>query len=704
MSDADSLNPIRSPAITDEDRRQARNELHSLQDRTEIFCICDLTGRVLDIGGAFETITGHTPSALVGRPLSDVVVEEDMAATLEVAAILQRDNEVRTLCNRYRRADGSIRHILWTCVLSPNKALIYSIGRDVTELNEATATVKTRATLLEMAGKIAMFGGWSMDLLTDELTWSDEIHTLLDHNPSKSVHSLEESLALFETSSRTRAAQTLQSCRDTGDDFDIELQMVTSKGRLIDVRMTGKCERDASDQPIRVVGAIQDITAQKQTLRELERLAYFDHLTGLANRQQLLDQVEAERGNCTRRRQQAALLCINIDDFKLLNHSRSHSLGDQLLTLVAHRLEACARPGDLVARIDGDNFMMLMRGLESDPQRAAEQARNMCQRLQASLTEPYRLKSLQHRITVSIGIALYGMPAQPTESLLQRANLALQAVKARGGQASQFFDPGLQHSVSLRAEMEAALRDAIDGDELVLHYEPQVLANGKVVAAEALLRWQHPDKGLIGPGDFIPLAESSGLMVPLGRHVLKRACAQLALWQSDPRLSSLRMAVNVSPSEFRHTDFVDQALAIIEHSGIDPRQLTLELTESLLLENVPEIIERMQLLKAHGIHFALDDFGTGYSSLSYLQQLPLDQLKLDMSFVRRLPDDPRTAAIVRTIITLGFNLGLDLVAEGVETEAQRSFLFGEGCHCFQGHLFAPSQEAHSLARWLASRD
>lgn len=690
--------------ITAGDREQARRTLLGQEDRDEILCIVDGDGRFLDVSGGLQRASGLLPDALVGRCFADIVVSEDLQATMERFSALKSEGAKVTFTNRCRDGLGKIHHLRWTGTWSAERGLAFVCGRDVTELAEATATLKARGTLLEMAGKLAQFGGWSLDLRDNRLVWSKEIFVILGLPNNRPPLSLAGVMALFTPKSQQVITETLARCRIKGGEFDLELQMSTLTYRRIEVRITGRCEVDGHHQPTHIIGALQDISRQKLAQQDIERLAYFDPLTGLANRQQLHEKIGLQRSICSHKQLNAALLSVNIDNFKTFNNSQGHFAGDQLLMLVGERLSASARDVDLVARTDGDNFVVLMRGLDPDPERAATQTRNLASRIMTSLTETYRLRDgREHRLTISVGIVMFGEVSKSADVLLQQSALAMQAVKADGGHAIRFFDPVLQSAANNRAKTESALRSAIDTDDLFLHFEPQITASGRAVAAEALLRWVHPSLGLIRPADFIPLAEASGLIIPLGRHVLKQACKSLIQWRHHPQTAHLKIAVNISAAEFRHVDFVEQTLAIIADSGVDPRWLTLELTESLLLTDITQVIERMHRLKAHGIRFSLDDFGTGYSSLAYLQQLPLDQLKLDMSFVGKLPDDARSAAIVRTIIALGRSLELELIAEGVETEAQRQFLLDAGCDGLQGHLFTPALTAEALATWLAKR-
>ncbi|MCB1968181.1 MAG: EAL domain-containing protein, partial [Candidatus Accumulibacter sp.] len=316
------------------------------------------------------------------------------------------------------------------------------------------------------------------------------------------------------------------------------------------------------------------------------------------------------------------------------------------------------------------------------------------------LNEPYRLGDYLHRSTPSIGVTLFGERTTCVDELLKQTDLAMYQAKKAGRNTLRFFDPQMQTAVSARVAMEDELREALLEEQFILHYQPQVDRAGRITGLEALVRWQHPRRGMVSPAAFIPAAEETGLIVPLGRWVLAAACAQLSAWARDEQTADLTLAVNVSASQFRLQDFVGQVLAALDDSGANPGKLKLEVTESLLLDNVEEIIAKMHLLKARGIGFSLDDFGTGYSSLSYLKRLPLDQLKIDQSFVRDVLTDPNDAVIARTIVSLGQSLGLEVIAEGVETEEQRAFLAAHNCHAYQGYLFGKPAPATALASTL----
>jgi diguanylate cyclase (GGDEF)-like protein/PAS domain S-box-containing protein len=441
------------------------------------------------------------------------------------------------------------------------------------------------------------------------------------------------------------------------------------------------------------VASLTDITARKVAEEEIRNLAFYDPLTRLPNRRLLLDRLQHAMASSARSQRYCALLFIDLDNFKTLNDSLGHDTGDLLLQQVAERLTNCVREADTVARLGGDEFVVILEDLSSNQTEASSQVESAVEKILASLGRMYRLESYEIHSTPSIGITLFVDCRNSIDDLLRQADLAMYQAKAAGRNTWRFFDPKMQAMASERAAIEHGLRSAIAGDDFQLHYQPQVTRNGRLIGAEALLRWQHPQLGAISPAQFIPVAEETGLILPIGNLVLQTACDQLVRWERQPESAELTLAVNVSARQFRHADFVDQVLAAIERSGANPRQLKLELTESLLLDDLEETISKMMLLKDKGISFALDDFGTGYSSLSYLKRLPLEQLKIDRSFVRDVLIDQNDAIIAKTIVALAQSLGLDVIAEGVETAGQRDFLVSIDCHSYQGYFFGKPMAA-----------
>jgi len=458
--------------------------------------------------------------------------------------------------------------------------------------------------------------------------------------------------------------------------------------------------KDSNGKVTHYIGAHYDITERKRAEQKINELAFYDQLTGLPNRTLLMDRLKQAMATSTRNAKRGALLFIDLDNFKTLNDTLGHDMGDMLLKQVAQRLASSVREGDSVARLGGDEFVVMLEDLSQNPREAAPQAEIVGEKILARLNEKYQLASTVHYSTPSIGITLFSGHQESIDVLLKRADLAMYEAKSAGRNTLRFFDPEMQAIITNRAELEADLHEALLQNQFLLHYQAQIV-DGQLTGAEVLLRWKHPQRGMVSPADFIPLAEESGLILPLGQWALETACRQLVAWSTQPDMAHLTVAVNVSALQFRQADFVDQILEVLAATGADPNCLKIELTESMLVANVTEIIEKMFALKAKGVGFALDDFGTGYSSLSYLKRLPLDQLKIDQSFVRDVLTDPNDAAIAKTVIALAESLGLGVIAEGVETASQRDFLADSGCHAYQGYFFSrplPIADFEAFAR------
>jgi diguanylate cyclase (GGDEF)-like protein/PAS domain S-box-containing protein len=445
--------------------------------------------------------------------------------------------------------------------------------------------------------------------------------------------------------------------------------------------------RDAAGQITHHVCALTDITERKASEQEIRNLALFDFLTQLPNRRCLMDRLQHALAASARTGQCGALLFIDLDNFKDLNDTLGHNVGDMLLQQAARRFVGCVRESDTVARLGGDEFVIMLENLSDDTELAAEQARAIGAKLLARQNEPYTMGPHQHSCTSSVGITVFRGEQESLEDLLKQTDLAMYQAKAAGRNTMCFFDPAMQTVVSARAALDADLRHGLSQQQFMLHYQPQVDAEGRITGAEALLRWQHPTRGLVPPMQFIAAAEASGLILPLGAWVLEQACAQLVAWSREPATAALELAVNVSPRQFYQPDFVEQVMGALVRSGAAPRLLKLELTEGLLLDDVEASIAKMALLKAAGIGISLDDFGTGYSSLAYLKRLPLCQLKIDRSFVRDILHNADDAAITKTILTLADSMGLSAIAEGVESAEQKNYLARQGCRAFQGYLF-----------------
>ncbi len=437
------------------------------------------------------------------------------------------------------------------------------------------------------------------------------------------------------------------------------------------------------------VDTITDISQRKAAEDEIQRLAFYDPLTQLPNRRLLLDRLHHALASSARTDRMGALLFIDLDNFKVLNDTLGHDQGDLLLQQVAQRLLACVREGDSVARLGGDEFVVVLEDLSRVAQEAATQAERVGEKILTALNKAYDLTGRKHHNTPSIGITLFWGHLNSVDELMKYADLAMYEAKKAGRFTLRFFDPEMQATITARADLEKDLREGMSQDQLLLYYQPQVDAAGRTTGAEALLRWQHPQRGLVLPNAFILLAEETGLILPMGQWILETACQQLVAWAPQPDTAALSIAVNVSAAQLREPTFVAHVLAALQSSGAEPSKLKLELTESLLFTNVEETIAKMQALQRVGVRFALDDFGTGYSSLSYLKRLPIDQLKIDQSFVHDLRADTDDGAIVHAIVALAKSLNLPVMAEGVETEAQRDRLAALGCDAYQGFLFGP---------------
>jgi diguanylate cyclase (GGDEF)-like protein/PAS domain S-box-containing protein len=448
------------------------------------------------------------------------------------------------------------------------------------------------------------------------------------------------------------------------------------------------------------VASLTDISASKAASEEIRNLAFFDPLTKLPNRRLLIDRLKQSLISSTRSENKGALLFLDLDHFKTLNDTLGHDVGDLLLRQVAERLLHCVRGTDTIARIGGDEFIVLLENLGLDDLQAATEVEVISNKILGAISQQYQLDLHSYRITASIGSVLFNDQDTGFDELLKQAEIAMYQAKESGRSALCFFDPKMQESINIRAELESELRIAVEQKQFELYYQSQVDNASRIIGAEALIRWQHPDRGLISPFDFIPLAEETGIILPIGHWVIDAACAQLKLWQRSAHTRELSLSVNVSAKQCHQADFVEQVEHLIKFHDIDPAFLKLELTESTLLEDVEGIISKMITLRKVGVRFELDDFGTGYSSLQYLKRLPLNQLKIDKSFVSDIAITSPDQTLVCTIIAMAHSLNLNVIAEGVETEDQLQFLKINGCDHYQGYLFSKPIPVHSFETLL----
>jgi diguanylate cyclase (GGDEF)-like protein/PAS domain S-box-containing protein len=562
---------------------------------------------------------------------------------------------------RRRKGEARLRAIFDT---STDALLISDAQGTITQANEQIERLLgyTRDELL----------GQSIDMLVPEY--------------SRGAHPKQRgAFANSPVARRMGQALGVKALRKDGSECDVEVSL----------------SRIESDQGYLFVSSLRDITDRKKAEEKINELAFFDPLTGLPNRILLLDRIKQAMTTSARNNNFCALLFLDLDKFKTINDTLGHDVGDHLLQQVAQRLSSSVRAGDTVARLGGDEFVVMLEGLSLNEREAASQTEAIGEKIQGALNFAYKLKNVAYYSTSSIGMTLFKGDQTEIEVLLKQADLAMYKAKEAGRNALCFFDQDMELVVMKRAALESDLRTAVLEQQFLLYYQAQVVGNDRITGAEVLVRWQHPQRGMVSPAEFIPLAEETGLILPLGQWVLNTACTQLAVWASQAEMAHLSIAVNVSAHQFHQPDFVDQVLVCINNTGANPQRLKLELTESVLVSNIEEVIKKMVALKSKGVSFSLDDFGTGYSSLAYLKLLPLDQLKIDQSFVRDVLSDPNDAAIAKTIIALAQSLSLGVIAEGVETAAQRNFLAMAGCHAYQGYFFSrpvPIEAFEALAR------
>jgi len=471
---------------------------------------------------------------------------------------------------------------------------------------------------------------------------------------------------------------------------DYELSLKDRDGTQIPCSLNASYQSGSRTTDEKICATLRNITERKQAEARIEYLAYYDALTELPNRRLLLDRLEQNISRARRYGHFGAMLYLDLDRFKNINDSLGHPVGDSLLKEVAQRLVIDLRVEDTVSRLGGDEFVMLLSDLGTDEEQAATSAQYKAESIRTHLAEKYHISGHELHVTPSIGVAMFPTELKGQETgndILRYADTAMYRAKDDGRNTIRFFLPSMQATADSRLAIEKELRFALERDEISIYFQPQVNYKGEIIGAETLVRWCHPEKGFISPATFIPIAEATGLILPIGEFVLREACQHLKQW-CDLGLNVYHLAVNVSPRQFRQTNFISQVHAILEETGADPSTLGLELTEGMVIDNIVDTVEKMQGLKQIGIEFSIDDFGTGYSSLAYLKKMPLDTLKIDQSFVRDIETDVNDAAIVDTIISMAKHLDLKVIAEGVETEFELNFLKEKGCQIYQGYLFS----------------
>ncbi|MBC7918947.1 MAG: PAS domain S-box protein, partial [Rhodoferax sp.] len=648
----------------------------------------------LDANASICRMLGYTREEFIGMHANDIVVPAEVSFLPDAIEAIKSTSDYHAEWN-FLRKDGTTFPGEVIATSMPDGNLMGMI-RDVTERKQAENALResalhTQSILDNMVDGVVTINAQGM-----VESFNKAASSVFGYTPEEVIGC---SASMFLAEPEHRSDPNYLPYR-----FDEIAQGKSSIARAVEV-----ARKDGSLFPIHLsmsrihregqailIAIVRDITQQRQDEEEIRRLAFYDSLTGLPNRRLLMDHLKQAMATSARSGKHGALMFLDLDHFKLLNDTQGHDVGDLLLQQVSNRLQSCVRDGDTVARLGGDEFVVLLEALSPHSHEAATQAEAIASKLLETFVTAFDLNGQQHLCTTSIGIVVFLGDHETMDDLLKKADLAMYQGKSAGRNTARFFDPAMQAAVAAHDALEKDLRRGLAEREFVLHYQIQVTREGKSIGAEALVRWNHPERGLVTPFHFIAMAEQTGLILPLGQWVLETACAQLVVWATQAATAHWTLAVNVSASQFAQASFVANVADALKHSGADPNRLKLELTESLLVHDVEDVIVKMTALKNIGVGFSLDDFGTGYSSLSYLKRLPLDQLKIDQSFVRDVLTEPSDAVIARTIVALGHSLGLTVIAEGVETEGQRDFLAEMGCDAFQGYYFGRPAAADTL--------
>lgn len=670
------------------DRKIAENAMKRYQaiikTARDGFWLTDMKGNLLEANQAYADMSGYAIEELLNMHISQL---DEFESRDDVKARIRsiRATGAAVFETRHRRNDGSLFDVEVSVNHMPEQQQFVSFFRDI------SARIKNRERLeasLEFSNNL-------IHCMQDGFSILDRNAQTIDANPAlcrMTGFSREELVGTrppFPYCPPEEFENIDPAFRSAlqGETNDFELTFMHKDGRRFPVIVSPSVVKDKQGNVVSYTATVKDISERKLAEGRIEHLAYHDQLTGLPNRALLLDRLKQALVSSERHGWAGALLFIDLDNFKNLNDTLGHDTGDLLLKEVANRLESCVREGDTVARLGGDEFVVMLLELDEQEIEAAKQAEFIGDKILALLRLPYQLGNHPYHCTASIGITLFHKHHQTIDELMKQADISMYQSKKAGRNTQRFFDRRMQESIDARVRMENELRRALAEKQFELHYQIQINSAHQALGAEALIRWIHPERGVIFPEEFIPLAEETGLIIPIGQWVLETACAQIRTWQQDDLTRNLTLAVNVSARQFRETDFVARVQATIERHEIDPAKLKLELTESLLQENIDQTVATMNTLNELGVQFSLDDFGTGYSSLQYLKRLPLNQIKIDRSFVHDITTNASDKAIVYTIIAMAQGLNLNVIAEGVEAEAQREMLLNRSCTNYQGYLF-----------------
>lgn len=647
------------------------------------YCSVSEAGLILQINRTAATLLGHQQSELVQQPMTRFICHEDQDNyyLLHKQLVATGEPQSTELC--MLRKDGALFWVLLqaTATKNPLDMPVFRIVlSDITARKQVELDYRIAASVFESTEGMMITDAKQVVLRVNK-AFTDITGYTTDEVVGKNPHMLcsgEQEVGLY--------AQMWRSIELCGA-WQGEVWNRRKNGEVYPARLTVTAIKNAHQVVSHYVVTLSDVTARKAADEQIMNLAFYDPLTHLPNRRLLMHRLAVALPASLGHQRKGALLFIDLDGFKTINDTLGHLQGDLLLEQVATRLTSCVRDGDTVARLGGDEFVVMLEQLSEEVSTAANEAQATAEKILTTLDHLYPLSPAPCRITCSIGITLFGV--DPHETLgepMKRADLAMYQAKAGGRNTLRFFDPQMQAIVTARLALENGLREAINQRELRLHYQPQIEGAGRLVGVEALVRWQRPLHGLVLPAEFIAMSEETGLILSLGHWVLETACAQLASWAQRVEMSYLTMSVNVSASQMHQSDFVQEVLGVLERTGANPHRLKLELTESVMVSQIEDVIAKMGLLEKHGVRFSLDDFGTGYSSLAYLKRMPLEQLKIDQGFVRDILTNPNDAAISKMVIALAESIGLTVIAEGVETTDQRDFLASQGCHAYQGFL------------------
>jgi len=576
-----------------------------------------------------------------------------------------------------------------------DRRLTFANIRDITDrkrmelerqgLLDELANKEQMTRLATRAGGIVI---WEADMQTNKMFWSDGASKLFGV-PVEELPATFNALRGFVLEDDISLLDSLMDDIDAGLPFELESRFRGPDGDIRWLRTQGQVECDIDDKPIMVRAAVSDISEYKNAQEEISRLAYYDPLTKLANRRLLLDRLHQYCASAKRNKTSGVVFYLDLDRFKLLNDSLGHASGDILLIEVAKRLMEVFRTDDTVARIGGDEFVVVIPVIAGGIHMVAHRARVIADKLRAALASDYIINGLNYHMSSSIGLAMFPQDGETAEAVIQNADVAMYQAKKNGRNAVAFYRSEQQEDADKRVLIEQDLRQAIKLEQFELYYQPKVNSDGQTVGGEALIRWQHAERGIVQPDEFIGIAEETGLIMDIGQWVMEAACVQLKDWKEQGYFDdNFNLSINISPVQFRRKDFVANVQEVIERNEVAPSSVMLEITEGMLIEDVDATVAKLSQLKELGVKISIDDFGTAYSSLYYLKRLPLDEIKIDQTYVRNIISDRDDAAIVKTIMDLARHFGLKPVAEGVENKEQESFLHDIGCQIFQGYFYS----------------